>query len=66
MSEPSFVAPVPAVRHDDDDNDHAPVPLRPAPRPAVFGDKAPPKLRPVAREEPRLTPVREFGGEEKT
>ena len=29
-------------------------PLRAAPRPPVFGNKAPPKLRPIARDEPRL------------
>jgi hypothetical protein len=54
----------PPLRRDQDEN--APVPLRPAPRPPVFGDKAPPKLRPVGRDEPRLAPVRGYGDEDKT
>lgn len=40
-----------AARLDDDDS--KPIPLRPAPRPAVFGDRSP-ALRPVGRDEPRL------------
>jgi Meckel syndrome type 1 protein len=63
MPEPSMpAAPVisrseePAVRAGGGD---AP-PLRAAPRPPVFGDKSPPKLRPIARDEPRLAPLREY------
>jgi len=41
-------------RNDEDDN--RPIPLRSAPRPAVFGDRSP-ALRPVGRDEPKLTSV---------
>jgi hypothetical protein len=56
----------PPLRGREDSGAHSPVPLRAAPRPPVFGDKAPPKLRPVARDEPRLAPVREYGDEDKS
>jgi hypothetical protein len=39
-----------------DDEDNRPIPLRAAPRPAVFGDRAP-SLRPVGRDEPKLGAV---------
>jgi hypothetical protein len=43
-----------AASREDDDN--RPIPLRPSPRPAVFGDRAP-ALRPVGRDEPKLGSV---------
>jgi hypothetical protein len=46
-----------------DNHDHAPIPLRPAPRPAVFGNRRP-VLRPVERNDPRLTQGRDFGPDE--
>jgi Meckel syndrome type 1 protein len=46
----------PAVRADSGEA----LPLRAAPRPPVFGDKAPPKLRPITRDEPRLAPLRDY------
>jgi hypothetical protein len=46
-------------------HDHAPIPLRPAPRPAVFGNRRP-VLRPVERNDPRLTQGRDFGPDEQT
>jgi hypothetical protein len=55
----------PPLRGEQEEGVHAPVPLRPAPRPPVFGNKAPPKLRPIGREEPRLQPVREYNDEQK-
>jgi hypothetical protein len=69
-SKPAFPQPArrneePSLRREEDNGAHAPVPLRPAPRPPVFGDKAPPKLRPVSRDEPRLAPVREYDDEDK-
>ena len=45
-----------AVSRDDDDDDNRLVPIRPAPRPAVFGDRSP-ALRPVGREEPKLNSI---------
>jgi hypothetical protein len=45
----------PAARGDDQD-ENRPIPLRPSPRPAVFGER-PPNLRPVGRDEPRLSSV---------
>lgn len=36
------------------DEEHRPIPIRPAPRPAVFGDRKP-NLRPVDRGEPRFS-----------
>jgi hypothetical protein len=44
-------------------HDHAPIPLRPPPRPAVFGNRRP-VLRPVERSDPRLTQGRDFGPDE--
>jgi hypothetical protein len=38
------------------EDDNSPIPLRPAPRPAVFGDRSP-TLKPVARDEPKLGTV---------
>jgi len=58
VGEPSLPTSPSAARNDEAAG--APVqasdapPLRAAPRPAVFGDKAPPKLRPIQRDEPRL------------
>jgi hypothetical protein len=56
----------PPFRRDEEESMAPPVPLRPAPRPPVFGDKSPPKLRPVGRDEPRLASVRDYGDEEKS
>src|SRR4051794_6643566 len=47
------VEPTRIIAEDTRENDHATT-GRPPPRPAVFGDRSP-VLRPVAREEPRLT-----------
>jgi hypothetical protein len=58
---PSEVAHSQADTHDN--HDHAPIPLRPAPRPAVFGNRRP-VLRPVERSDPRLTQGRDFGPDE--
>lgn len=44
-------------------HEHAPIPLRPAPRPAVFGNRRP-VLRPVERNDPRLNQGRDFGPDE--
>jgi hypothetical protein len=56
----------PAFRREEIESSQAPAPLRPAPRPAIFGDKAPPRLRPVGRDEPRLASVREYDRDEKS
>jgi hypothetical protein len=45
------------------DTHNAPIPLRPAPRPAVFGNRRP-VLRPVERNDPRLNQGRDFGPDE--
>ena len=70
-AEPAFAAASP-VRHEEPsfhrqegEGPQPPAPLRRAPRPPVFGDKAPPRLRPVGRDEPRLASVREYDGEDK-
>jgi Meckel syndrome type 1 protein len=39
-----------------EDDDNRPIPLRPSPRPAVFGDRSP-AIRPVGRDEPKLGAV---------
>src|SRR5947208_14001594 len=71
-AEPTFSASSPArheepsFRHEESEGPQAPAPLRAAPRPPVFGDKAPPRLRPVGRDEPRLASVREYDNEEKS
>jgi Meckel syndrome type 1 protein len=44
------------------DDDNRPIPLRPAPRPAIFGERTP-SLRPVDRDEPKLGSV-STGGED--
>ena len=48
-----------------ENHDHAPIPLRPPPRPAVFGNRRP-VLRPVERNDPRLTQGRDFGPDDQT
>lgn len=58
---PAFTAPRPVAT--DSVSEPAPPPLRPAPRPAVFGEKRP-VLRTVTRDEPRLTANRTFGQDE--
>ena len=70
VAEPAFPAPSPA-RHEEpsfrrEEIESPQAPLRTAPRPPVFGDKAPPRLRPVGRDEPRLASVREYDNEEKS
>jgi len=47
-----------------EDEDAAPIPMRPAPRPPIFGDRKP-ALRPVERE-PRFTETRTDEPEEKS
>jgi hypothetical protein len=61
---PAFASPPQPPRPEQPD-EHAPVPLRAAPRPAVFGERTP-KLRPVTRDEPRLTSTHDYGSEEKS
>jgi len=56
----------PALRREGDNGAHGPVSMRPAPMPPVFGDKSPPKLRPIGRDEPRLAPIRNYKDEEKS
>lgn len=50
------------ARHDNAD-ENRPIPMRPTPRPAVFGERAP-SLRPVGRDEPKLGVVKSHGEDE--
>lgn len=54
--EPAFAPSPRALRDEDDRDERGPMALRAAPRPAVFGERRP-VLKPVSRDEPRLTPA---------
>jgi hypothetical protein len=61
--EPAFAPPPRSLRDDDERDDRGPMALRAAPRPAVFGERRP-VLKPVNRDEPRLTPAGNISSQE--